>query len=90
MVSGSEKLDWLARASLFSLPSAAEGFSMAVLETIASSTAVLLSPGCHFPEVETAGAGRIVPQDPAALAAALEACSANRTNSAVDVRETLS
>ena len=53
------------------LPSDAEGFSMAVLEALASSTAVLLSPGCHFPEVEDAGAGRIASTDPTALADAL-------------------
>jgi glycosyltransferase involved in cell wall biosynthesis len=71
MVSGREKIDLLARADLFALPSDAEGFSMAVLEALASRTAVLLSPGCHFAEVEAAGAGRVVSQDPDALADAL-------------------
>lgn len=71
MVEGEEKIDLLARADLFCLPSAGEGFSMAVLEALASGTAVLLSPGCHFPEVEPAGAGRIVPPEPGAIAAAL-------------------
>lgn len=72
MVSGREKVDLLARADLFSLPSDAEGFSMAVLEALASGTAVLLSPGCHFPEVEEAGAGRIVSLEPAEIAGALD------------------
>ncbi|MFQ5481241.1 MAG: glycosyltransferase [Nitrospinaceae bacterium] len=63
MVSGADKLDLLARCDLFCLPSDAEGFSMAVLEALASGTPVILSPGCHFPEVETAGAGRVT--DPA-------------------------
>jgi glycosyltransferase involved in cell wall biosynthesis len=71
MVSGLEKFDLLARADLFCLPSAAEGFSMAVLESLASSTPVLLSPGCHFPEVEKAGAGRIVETNPEAMGDAL-------------------
>jgi glycosyltransferase involved in cell wall biosynthesis len=71
MVSGEDKLDLLARADLFSLPSDAEGFSMAVLESLASGTPVLLSPGCHFPQVEKAGVGRVVPAEPDALAAAL-------------------
>jgi len=71
MVSGEAKLDLLARANLFCLPSDAEGFSMAVLEALASATPVLLSPGCHFPEAEKAGAGRVVPTTPAALAEAL-------------------
>ena len=60
MVTGEAKQGLLARADLFCLPSDAEGFSMAVLEALANSTAVLLSPGCHFPEVERAGAGRVV------------------------------
>ena len=44
---------------------------MAVLEALASSTAVLLSPGCHFPEVEKVGAGRIVSLEPEAIADSL-------------------
>jgi glycosyltransferase involved in cell wall biosynthesis len=71
MVSGERKLDLLARADLFCLPSDAEGFSMAVLEALASATPVLLSPGCHFPEVERAGAGVVAPAEPVAIAAAL-------------------
>lgn len=71
MVSGEEKLNLLARANLFCLPSAGEGFSIAVLEAMASATAVLLSPGCHFPEVEGARAGRVVAASPDTLAAAL-------------------
>jgi glycosyltransferase involved in cell wall biosynthesis len=60
MVSGEDKLDWLARADLFALPSDGEGFSMALLEALASGTPLLISPGCHFPEVEASGAGRVV------------------------------
>lgn len=71
MVTGEEKIDLLARADLFCLPSEAEGFSMAVLEGLASGTPVLLSPGCHFPEVEIAGAGKIAPAEPDAIAEAL-------------------
>ena len=73
MVSGEDKLNWLARADIFLRPSEAEGFSVAVLEALASSTAVLLSPACHFPEVEAAGAGRVVSSEPTALGAALAA-----------------
>jgi glycosyltransferase involved in cell wall biosynthesis len=60
MISGEQKADVLARADLFCLPSVAEGFSNAVLEALASSTAVMLSPRCNFPEVESAKAGVIV------------------------------
>lgn len=72
MVLGSDKHDLLDRADLFALPSEGEGLSMAVLEALASGTAVLLSPGCHFPEVAEAGAGVIAPLEPEALAAALD------------------
>jgi glycosyltransferase involved in cell wall biosynthesis len=71
MVTGRTKQELLTRADLFCLPSDAEGFSMAVLEALASSTAVLLSPGCHFPEVEKAGAGRVVQPEPDALCNAI-------------------
>jgi glycosyltransferase involved in cell wall biosynthesis len=68
----------LARADLFCLPSVGEGFSMAVLEALASGTAVLLSPGCHFPQVEQAGAGGIAGNDPSVLANALRKMLADR------------
>lgn len=71
MVLGEDKLDLLARADMFCLPSYGEGFSMAVLEALASGTAVVLSPECYFPEAETAGAARVVPLQVDALAAAL-------------------
>lgn len=68
MLTGEDKADILSRADLFALPSVNEGFSMAVLEALASSTAVMLSPGCNFPEVEAAGAGVVIDADPAAMA----------------------
>lgn len=77
MVSEEVKLKLLARADLYCLPSHAEGFSMAVLEALASSTAVLLSPGCNFPQVELAGAGRVVSEAPESLATALSEMLAN-------------
>lgn len=80
MVEGDEKLDLLARADLFCLPSQAEGFSLTILEALASSTAVLLSPGCHFPEVVEAGAGRIADAEPAPLAAAMASLLEDRQN----------
>jgi glycosyltransferase involved in cell wall biosynthesis len=71
MVTGDVKQDLLERSNLFCLPSDAEGFSMAVLEALANSTPVLLSPGCHFPEVETSGIGRIVSAEAGAMAKAM-------------------
>lgn len=80
MVEGDEKLDLLARANLFCLPSQAEGFSLTILEALASSTAVLLSPGCHFPEVVGAGAGRIADTDPGPLSEAMASLLDDRQN----------
>ena len=71
MLEGDGKDDMLARADLFCLPSVGEGFSMAVLEALASKTAVMLSPGCGFPEVASAGAGRVVDADSRKMAEAL-------------------
>jgi glycosyltransferase involved in cell wall biosynthesis len=71
MVTGELKRDLLARADLFCLPSTAEGFSMAILESLASGTAVMISPGCHFPEVEKADVGKVVAAEPEMMAIAL-------------------
>ncbi len=68
---GAAKWGALAGASCFCLPSRQEGFSVAVLEALACRTPVVISPECHFPEVESAGAGYVVPRDPAAIALAL-------------------
>jgi poly(glycerol-phosphate) alpha-glucosyltransferase len=62
----------LAAASVFVLPAhSGEGLSMAALEAMAAGLPVIVSPACHLPEVEAAGAGMIVPPDEAALADAL-------------------
>ena len=70
-ISGQVKRSILARADLFCLPSKAEGFSMAILEALASGTAVMISPGCHFPEVESAGVGRVVAVEPEAMTSSM-------------------
>ncbi len=72
MVTGAEKMALLRRANLFALLSDAEGMSMAVLEALGSGCPVLLSTGCHMPEVEQAGAGRVVSGDPDIVANALD------------------
>jgi len=78
MIDGDVKADVLDRADLFCLPSLAEGFSNAALEALASSTAVMLSPACNFPEVERAGAGAIVDAEPEAMARAMRAMLGDR------------
>ena len=79
MVHGSLKHDLLARADLFCLPSAAEGFSMAVLEALAAHTAVLLSPGCNFSDVIAAGAGRVCERTVDDIAVELQSLLSSRS-----------
>lgn len=60
MITGDLKRRLLARADLFCHPSIGEGFSMSILEALASGTAVLATPECNFPALEKALAGWIV------------------------------
>jgi poly(glycerol-phosphate) alpha-glucosyltransferase len=53
---GQAKREALGAAELFALPSFSEGFSMAVLEAMASGLPVLLTRGCNFPEAAASGA----------------------------------
>lgn len=72
LVTGELKLDLLARADLFALPSIGEGLSMAVLEALASGTPAILSRECNLPIVETAGAGAVVERSVDEFAHALD------------------
>jgi glycosyltransferase involved in cell wall biosynthesis len=60
MVLGELKRNLLARANLFCLPSAAEGFSNSILEALTSATPVMISPECNFSAVETHESGWII------------------------------
>lgn len=68
---GQEKFEAMAGAACFCLPSLNEGFSMAILEALACGAPAVISENCWFPEVEAAGAGRVVPLDTSAISAAI-------------------
>jgi glycosyltransferase involved in cell wall biosynthesis len=72
LISGSDRL-WLLRNALcLSQPSREEGFSLSILEAMASRCPVVISDRCKFPEVALHGAGIIVPLSIPDLAAALQ------------------
>ncbi|MDX2141366.1 MAG: glycosyltransferase [Chloroflexota bacterium] len=68
---GAARLHALAQADVFALPATGEGLSMALLEAMAAGIPLLISPGCHLPEAERAGAALIVPPEIEPLADAL-------------------
>ncbi len=57
---GALRLAALRAADLFALTSYSEGLPNAVLDACAAATPVLISDGCHVPEVATYRAGRVV------------------------------
>jgi glycosyltransferase involved in cell wall biosynthesis len=71
LLTGADRIAALAAADVFALPAVGEGFSVAVLEAMACGLPVVLSPDCHFPEAEAAGAAVVVPRDVRPLAEAL-------------------
>jgi len=68
---GDDKLDAIRGAVCFCLPSRQEGFSIAILEALASGVPVVISDACHFPEVAEVGAGIVTPLRAEAVADAL-------------------
>lgn len=68
---GPEKLAALVDAAVFCLPSRQEGFSIAITESLACGLPAVVSDACHFPEVETERAGRVVPLDASRVSEAL-------------------
>lgn len=69
-VSQEEKLELLRSSWVSALLSHSEGLPMATLEAMACATPVVLSAGCHLPEVDGVG-GLVVPGEPDGAAAAL-------------------
>ena len=69
MLLGPDKLAVLRDASMFVLPSYSENFGLAVIEAMAAGLPVIISDQVNiWREVETGGAGRVIPCDATALA----------------------
>ncbi len=69
---GERKFAAIHGATIWTLPSYDEGFSMAVLEALGCGTPSVITEGCHFPEVAVEGAGLVVQPNEQQLATALD------------------
>ena len=74
MIEKSLKKSALSAASLFVLPSYSEGFSMSVLEGMASGLPCVISKGCNFPEAGEANAALVVEADTESITNAMKRC----------------
>lgn len=71
MLTGTLKYSALAAAGIYVAPSYSEGFSMSVLEGMATGLPCIITKGCNFPEAGTAQAAHVVDTDADAIFAAL-------------------
>jgi len=74
MLTGSLKYAALAAASLYVAPSYSEGFSMSILEGMASGLPCVITKGCNFPEAAKAKVAYIVNINVGAITDALIQC----------------
>ena len=74
LLTGNLKYSALAAADLYIAPSYSEGFSMSVLEGMASGLPCIITTGCNFPEADRANAVRTVDISDAAITKALLEC----------------
>jgi glycosyltransferase involved in cell wall biosynthesis len=77
MLTGSLKYAALAAANVYVAPSYSEGFSMSVLEGMASGLPCTITTGCNFPEAAAAQAAYVVNVDAAEIALTLTQCLNN-------------
>ena len=75
LLTGELKFSALAAASIYVAPSYSEGFSISVLEGMASGLPCVMTTGCNFPEA--AEVAHVVDINPEEIAVALGKCLAN-------------
>jgi glycosyltransferase involved in cell wall biosynthesis len=85
-VSGPTKLWLLGKAVCLCQPSRSEGFSLSILEAMASTCPVVISDCCKFPEVAEQGAGIVVPMDISEIAAGLRLYAGDAARRVADGR----
>lgn len=56
---GAAKSEWLRNCKFLVLPSLSEGFPVVLLEAAAMKKAVLMTPACYFPQLETCGGAQV-------------------------------
>ena len=71
MINGALKAAALAAASLYVSPSYSEGFSMSILEGMATGLPCIITKACNFPEAAVAKAAHVVDVDAEDIAVAL-------------------
>jgi glycosyltransferase involved in cell wall biosynthesis len=71
-VFGDVKASLLNAASVFVLPSHSEGFSIAVLESLAAGVPVIITKECNFPDVTESESGWVISPDVVQVAGALK------------------
>jgi glycosyltransferase involved in cell wall biosynthesis len=78
MLTGELKHAALAAAALYVAPSYSEGFSLSVLEGMASGLPCVFTTGCNFPEAAIANAAEVVEVDAIAISKAMQRQLADR------------
>jgi len=77
MLTGDLKYAALAAASIYVAPSYSEGFSMSILEGMASGLPCIFTTGCNFPEAAAAQAAYVVNANVHKISSALTQCLKN-------------
>lgn len=79
MLTGEMKYSALATANIYVAPSYSEGFSMSILEGMASGLPCIFTTGCNFPEAQEAKVAHVVDINSESIEKALLDCLQNPT-----------